>query len=101
MLISTITLLLVPDGTEFKYNYRQFRRIMKVGLNSVWCERLDRSPSEPQYTDLPEQCDVEVSSEAMHQTRLPMTAHLAMIPDGLTFTIDGIRIKGSETLGSA
>ncbi len=99
MLISTIQLHLVPDGVEFKYNYRQFRRIMKVGIDSVWCELLDRCPSEPQYTDLPERCDVEVSSEAMYQPRNALTVPLSIVPDGMTFTIDGTRYARVADVG--
>jgi len=99
MLISTITLQLVPDGTEFKYNYRQFRRIMKVGLNSVWCERLDRCLGEPQYIDLSERCDVEVSSDAMHKPRPPLPVRLMSVPDRIAFTIDGMRYQRIRDVG--
>ena len=102
MLIATITLQLVPDGVEFEYHSRKFRRIMKVCIDNVWCERLDRSASEPQYTDLPERCDVQVSSEVMHQPchpRLPLTVPLSTVPDGLAFTIDGIRHQRIKDVG--
>lgn len=99
MLISTIQLKLVPDGVEFEYHSRKFRRIMKVGIDNVFCERLDRCPSEPQYTDLPERCDVEVSSEAMHKPRPPLPVPLSTVPDCVTFTIDGMRHQRIKDVG--
>jgi hypothetical protein len=109
MIQTTIPLKLVPDGNEFEYHSRQYRRIMKVSLANVWSERIDRRQGEDQYTDLPEECDVSVSSESIghnnlksiqkaHQRR-PLTAHLAMIPDGLIFTIDGTRYQRIRDLG--
>jgi len=102
MLQTTIQLKLIPDGTEFEYQSRQYRRIMKVGIGNVWCELLRRRQGDDQYTDLPEQCDVTVSSEEMYDKshhRGPVTAHLAMIPDGLTFTIDGTRHQRIQDVG--
>jgi hypothetical protein len=97
MLYDTIQLELVKDGVEFRYNNRVYRRIMKVGLASVWCELIGRSPSEPQYTDLPEKCDVVVT-KACHP-RLPLTVPLSTVPDSVMFTIDGIRHQRIRDVG--
>lgn len=99
MLISTIPLKLVPDGVEFEYHSRRYRRVMKVGIDNVWCERIDKRPGEHDNADLPECCDVEVSSEAMYHSCVPLTVPLSTVPDCTFFTIDGIRHQRIKDIG--